>query len=142
VIRWLVILLLVFVPACHAVDIGLIWDHNDPMPDGYRVFHRESGQYYDYENPDWEGVLNTCVIHDLADDIDHWFTCRAFCVDCIDGAPGESEDSNEAVYIAALYNPLYTEGFSVTWEQEEPPGQFINYECVSFVDGRTLCVPR
>lgn len=38
------------------------WDHNDPMPEGYRIFQRTEGQSYDYSQPVWEGPQDTAVL--------------------------------------------------------------------------------
>ncbi len=76
--------------AC-AVDVTLAWDANseDDLA-GYRIFYREDGQSYDYNNPAWEGTDRTCTIYNLDDYTTYYFVARAF-----DQAGNESGDSDE-----------------------------------------------
>jgi hypothetical protein len=82
--------------AAVAASVTLRWDPNDPAPDGYRVFARQSGQAYDYSRPNWEGSATACVIGTLADRTDYYFVVRAF-----DGSL-VSADSEEVHYTPQL----------------------------------------
>ena len=70
-------------------DVSLAWDPNDPEPEGYRVFVRQEGHSFNYENPAWEGDLTTCIVPDLVEGITYYFVVRAF------EGNLESADSNE-----------------------------------------------
>jgi hypothetical protein len=40
----------------YSLDTTLVWNPNsEENLDGYRIFYREDGQSYDYEEPAWEG---------------------------------------------------------------------------------------
>ena len=75
-----------------AADVRLAWDHNDPLPEGYRIFVRDVGADYDYANPVWQGVENTGLVSDLIAGQEYAFIVRAFSGDL------ESPDSDEVVY--------------------------------------------
>ena len=67
------------------------WNANsEPDLIGYRVFYREMGQQYDFENPDWEGTETSCTLFDLDDNKTYFFVARAFNTDGL-----ESENSVE-----------------------------------------------
>jgi hypothetical protein len=73
------------------VDVTLAWDENGgEAPDGYRVYHREEGESYDYDYPAWEGNDTTCTIYGLNDTVIHCFVARAF-----EASGYETGDSNE-----------------------------------------------
>lgn len=76
--------------------VSLRWDHNQPAPEGYRIFARRSDQAYDYTRPDWEGTANSCTIDLLEDQTEYFFVVRAF-----DGYL-ESLDSEEVHYVPPL----------------------------------------
>jgi hypothetical protein len=79
--------------ACSA-QVALAWEsNNEPDLAGYRVFSREDGQGFDYNNPIWEGdkTETTCTLYGLDDNITYCFVVRAF-----DISGNESGDSNEA----------------------------------------------
>ncbi len=86
--------LLVFPQNACAVDVTLAWDANseDDLA-GYRIYYREDGQSYDYDNPTWEGTDTTCTIYSLDDSTTYYFVARAF-----DEAGNESGDSDEVSY--------------------------------------------
>jgi hypothetical protein len=73
-----------------AADIKLAWDPSTSPVNGYRVFCREQGEYYDYAQPVWEGSALTCTIYDLDEYVTFYFVVRAY------NDWGESGDSNEA----------------------------------------------
>lgn len=75
-----------------AADVTLMWDANDPAPEGYRLFVHETGQEFDYASPAWQGITSQATITDLAEGIEYHFVCRAF-----DGE-NESGNSNEVIY--------------------------------------------
>ena len=77
-----------------AAQVTLEWDENtEPDLAGYRVFCRQVGQNYDYNNPAWEGNDTACTIYDLDDNITYYLVARAF-----DFSGKESGNSNEVVY--------------------------------------------
>ncbi|MCD4804979.1 MAG: fibronectin type III domain-containing protein [Desulfobacterales bacterium] len=78
----------------YSLDVPLAWDPNsEDNLAGYRIFYREDGQSYDYEQPAWEGSKTTCTIYNLNDKTTYYFVARAF-----DTLGSESGDSNEARY--------------------------------------------
>jgi len=94
---YLVVLMLLLIPVCvmgGGTQLNFEWDPN-PEPDiaGYRVFSREPGQDFDYDNPDWEGQENDCSVFIDDEDAVYLFVVRAF-----DENGYESDDSNEVVY--------------------------------------------
>jgi hypothetical protein len=89
----------------HAVDVTLTWDSNqeDDLA-GYRIYHREEGQNYNYESPSWEGTETSCTLIGLNDSTTHYFVARAF-----DMAGNESVDSDQEFYIpnqAPVLDPI------------------------------------
>ena len=82
------------VGAIAGTQLNFEWDPN-PEPDiaGYRVFSREPGEDYDYNNPAWEGDENYCSVFVDDEDGVYLFVVRAF-----DESGFESDDSNEVVY--------------------------------------------
>ena len=88
------LLLLLSSHSVWAADITLAWDANTEEDlSGYRIYYREEGQDYDYENPAWEGTATTCTIFDLNNNTTYYFVARAF-----DTSNNESEDSDEVSY--------------------------------------------
>ncbi|MGA1871167.1 MAG: hypothetical protein ACMUJM_21760 [bacterium] len=78
----------------YAGDVSLAWDENTEQDlAGYRVFHRQEGQAYNYTTPSWEGVIITCTISGFNDDLVNYFVVRAF-----DDSGSESSDSNEVFF--------------------------------------------
>ncbi|BBO75034.1 hypothetical protein DSCW_24510 [Desulfosarcina widdelii] len=81
-----------------AADVTLAWDANDPEPEGYRVFVRESGASYNYANPIWESDAaseTTCTLIGLTEGTTYYFVVRAYEGDL------ESADSEEVSYTPA-----------------------------------------
>lgn len=75
----------------YAVDVTLAWNGNTSTDlAGYRIYHRQDGQVYDYNYPIWEGTETTCTIYSLDDTTSHYFVARAF-----DIYSNESSDSAE-----------------------------------------------
>jgi len=69
------------------------WDLNSEQDlAGYRVYCREEGQLYNYDNPIWEGTSTNCTIYDLDETKTYYFVSRAF-----NNYGLESIDSNELV---------------------------------------------
>jgi hypothetical protein len=77
--------------ASAATQVSFEWDPNsEPDLAGYRVYCREEGQLYNYNNPIWEGTSTSCTIYDLDETKTYYFVSRAF-----DNYELESIDSNE-----------------------------------------------
>ena len=88
-----VFLITLLIPsAVVAESVTLVWDYNGLNPDGYRIFARRLDQYYDYNNPDWEGSETTCTINNLEDQTSYCFVARTFL------GRLESADSAEVCY--------------------------------------------
>ena len=78
----------------HSADITFEWNPNtEPDLAGYRIFCRQEGQSYDYNDPAWEGIETTCTIYNLDDKTTYYFVARAF-----DTFGNESADSDEVWY--------------------------------------------
>ena len=93
----LILIFLVSAQNVYSLDVTLAWDPNSEKDlAGYRVFYREDGQSYDYEDPAWEGSETTYAIYNLNDNTTYYFVVRAF-----DIWGSESSDSNEARYTPA-----------------------------------------
>ncbi len=92
----LILLLLAGIPqTIHAdCEVTFRWDANNPAPEGYQLYGREEGQYYDDDNPWWQGdrTFTQCTIEGLSENKIYFFVVRAFRVDNISG------DSNEVRY--------------------------------------------
>ena len=80
-------------------EVKVSWDHNDPLPEGYRVYQRKSGQAYDYSSPVWTGANNSGVVYNLEYDTTYYFVVRAF-----EGTL-ESVDSDEVSFMAPTPAP-------------------------------------
>ena len=71
-----------------AEEVILAWDANSETDlSGYRIFYRQEGQSYDYDNPIWQGIATTCTVTVPEDG---YFVARAF-----DLSGNESVDSNQ-----------------------------------------------
>jgi hypothetical protein len=120
-----------------SANVTLRWDANDPAPEGYRVFARESGQSYDYLHPIWENNDTTCTLTGLTEGVTYHFVVRAF-----DGTL-ESADSAEVTYTPAAVvanqapaadagtNQVVYEGAAVTLDgsgSSDADGSIAGYE--------------
>ena len=72
--------------------VTLIWDPNDPTPEGYRLFARVNGYQYNYSEPIWTGTSTTVKVR-VPDKVLVYFVVRAY------KGSDESGDSNEVKYI-------------------------------------------
>jgi len=89
-IRILCLLLWLPCSAC-ALNLSFTWDANtEPDIAGYRVFCREAGQSYDYNNPSWQGTETECTLYGLGEDATYYFVSRAY-----DVYENEGVDSDE-----------------------------------------------
>jgi chitinase len=78
-----------------SASVTLAWDANDPAPEGYRVFSRESEQSYNYDDPIWEGNDTHCTLPGLTEGKTYYFVGRAYDGDL------ESADTIELSYTPA-----------------------------------------
>jgi len=104
----LLLLMLFLSPAtvAHGFEPSFAWNANtEPDLAGYRVFYREQGQNYDYNNPAWEGTETTCTITGLDGNTTYYFVSRAY-----DTAGNESENSVELSYNPAILTGLFISG--------------------------------
>jgi len=82
----------------HCLDLSFAWDANtEPDLAGYRVFYRQEGQNYDYNNPVWETIETTCTIFGLDNNTTYYFISRAF-----DIYGNESDNSVELCHGAGI----------------------------------------
>ncbi len=92
----LILVLLVSAQNVFSAEVTLAWDPNSQEKlAGYRIFCRNVGQSYDYNDPAWEGGKDetACTISNLNDNTTYYFVARAY-----DEAGNESGDSDEVCY--------------------------------------------
>jgi hypothetical protein len=78
----------------HCVNLSFAWDANaEPDLAGYRIFHREKGQNYNYNHPAWQGTQTTATLYNLDDNATYYFVSRAY-----DIYDNESLNSVELLY--------------------------------------------
>jgi chitinase len=92
-----------------AASVTLRWEPNIPSPEGYRVFIRENGQAYNYNQPDWQGSTSTCTFDRLESQTEYFFVVRAF------QGSLESMDSAEVHYVSFDY----TNGHSMSDDDDD-----------------------
>lgn len=94
-----VIISFLFVITARAGEVSLTWDHNNPLPDGYRIYMRIDNNHYDYSTAAWEGKENQCTIDGLSPANQYFFVVRAFI------GEKESGNSNEVGYYMEIPAP-------------------------------------
>ena len=102
----IIVSLTVFALASTAIawQVTLTWDPNSSTPDGYRLYMRQEGQNYNYNEPIWQGTDNQCTITESTGNTDYYFVVRAFV------GNEESGDSNEIRYTPTATNPIIDNG--------------------------------
>lgn len=85
-------------------ELSFAWNATtEPELAGYRVFYRQEGQNYDYNNPAWDGTETICTINGLDDNFTYYFVSRAY-----DIYGNESENSVELCYEPSSSNSVAT----------------------------------
>ena len=108
--------------------VSLEWVPNsEPDLAGYRVFFREKGQPYDYNNPSLEVAGASCDINNLDENKTYYFVIRAF-----DTKGFDSGDSNEVCLEAA------TKPNSQPPTANQPPIAIITENYIEAVSGTTV----
>lgn len=82
-----------------ADSVTLAWDANQPSPEGYRVYHRASGQAYDYGKLGCQTTGTSCTVNNLAPSTTYHFVVRAYVGSDLSG------DSNEVSHATATPAP-------------------------------------
>lgn len=95
-----ILVLLIFPPNGFSADVTLAWD---PVPGtdvaGYRIYAREAGQQYDYNDPE-DQIEETQVTLTGFDEYESYY----FVVRAMDAYGNESGDSNEVYWDPAGTN--------------------------------------
>ncbi len=91
------LILLIFILPTMAIarDVTLAWDPSTDAS-GYRLYARERGESYAYNDPEWQGTSSQCTVTGFDEYESYYFVVRAY-----DSDGNESGDSNE-VYLASL----------------------------------------
>ena len=98
------IVLLFPVGIARGFELSFAWDANtEPELAGYRVFYRQEGQNYDYNNPAWDGTETACTINGLDEKRTYYFVSRTYDID-----GNESENSVELYYEPSSSNSVAT----------------------------------
>ncbi len=98
---------------------------------GYRVFYRQEGQNYDYNNPAWQGTDTTCTIYGLDENTSYYFVSRAY-----DIYDNESENSDE-LYHEADGDPVILTGLSINGDDSVNESSNANYSATAFFSDST-----
>jgi hypothetical protein len=65
-------------PVPKLAEAKVTWIHNDPIPEGYRIYCRTKGQSYDFTKPCWSGLTNTGTVYNLEWGNTHYFVVKAY----------------------------------------------------------------
>jgi hypothetical protein len=100
-----------------AADVTLAWDHNDPLPEGYRIFLRQDSGSYNYTSPAWQGPENTATINNLYGipmiESTYFFVVRAYLEDL------ESADSEEVFFTIDRTPPLKITSIQAAYDRAQ-----------------------
>jgi hypothetical protein len=135
--RWTGVVGLIFIfllcpLEAYSAQLTLSWQPStDPDVAGYRLFWRQDGESYDYNDPVWEGAGVTCTYEfDAVVNTTYCFVVRAF-----DTAGNESADSNEACWTAPAF---VLESLSITGPASVNEGDTASYVATAtFSNGDT-----
>jgi chitodextrinase len=91
-LSFLAVLLIAPLPYAHSAhEITLTWDNSSTPVSGYKLFTRQEGEGYDYNNAASDGPENLSIV-EVSADSNWYFVVRAY------DAYDESGDSNEVIY--------------------------------------------
>lgn len=100
-----------FVSSLHAMDITLQWTPNkEPDVAGYKVFYREEGQSYNYNDPYWETIEPKCTIYDLDITKTYYFVVRAFDLDGFTSSNSNEVMLQEGIAVNSVNNDVVSGG--------------------------------
>jgi len=126
-VLFFVIIFLSTANVAHCLDLHFAWDANtEPDLAGYRVFYRQEGQNYDYNNPAWQGTQTTCTIYGLDDNTSYYFVSRAY-----DIYDNESVNSVELYYQGGGV-PVTLTGVSISGDDSVNESSNANYTATAF----------
>lgn len=123
-----IILFIMPLSAYSEYEITLQWESTDPEPAGYRLYGREAGYSYDYDEF-WcqcDSSDTQCTIEQLDEDTTYFFVVRAF-----DEDGNESTNSNEVSY---RYQDTETTDDSAGLNDSQSSGSSDSFMTGCFID--------